>query len=138
MNNNLVKNLNSREFFKYVLSGIMTAFINIGTFYFLTKVEVDFRISNLAAIVLSKIYAFVSCKYLVFHSKCDSIAEALKEFIKYVLARGFTGCLDYIGVYVAVNVLEMDKMVSKLGIQFVVIMVNYICSKKIVFSEKKG
>ena len=67
------KNIN--ELLWYSVSGITTAVVNIGLYYFFSEIGFDYRLSNLIAIVSSKIYAFFTNKYLVFRTHSSSWQE---------------------------------------------------------------
>ena len=53
--------------------------------------------------------------------------------VRFVLARGATGMFDYFGLMVAVELFHFDPVWSKYGIQLIVIILNYVLGKRIVF-----
>lgn len=128
---------NIKEIFWYGISGVTTAAVNIGFYYLLISIGTDFRIANLIAIISSKVYAYFTNKYLVFRTRCNTYRKALVEFIKFLFARGFTGLIDFIGVWFAVDYLSVDRMVSKYAIQVIVIILNYILGRVFVFTRDK-
>lgn len=136
MKENQTKKNNIKELFWYGVSGVTTAAVNIGLYYFFSKIGLDYRLSNFIAIVSSKIYAFYTNKYLVFRTHCSSWQEAVHEFVKFILARSFTGIIDFVVVWLAVSVLGMDRMFSKYAVQILVIIINYVFGKEIVFKRR--
>lgn len=127
-----------RELVRYGIAGVVTSLVNIGVFYVLNSLGINYKISNIFAIVLSKVTAFFSNKYYVFHSRCESFGAAVKECLKFIVARGFTGVVDYFGVIFMVDMLKIDENISKITIQVLVIILNYVFGKLLVFNKKKN
>lgn len=86
------------EIVKYGITGLATTLVNIAVYQFLL-LYLDYKISNLIAIVASKLFAYVTNKLFVFGSKCRSVKELLTEMLRFVLARGATGLFDYFGLF---------------------------------------
>ena len=123
-----------KELYRYFVIGMSTTVFNVVAYYLLVSAAgMDYWLGNAIAIVGSKIYAYLTNKFIVFHSHCSSFAEALMEFIRFVFARGFTGLVDYFCLIFAVEVLCMDQVISKSCVQVVVIILNYFIGKKVVF-----
>lgn len=126
-----------RELFWYGIAGVTTTLVNVGLFYVLQKAGMQYNIANLIAIVSAKLYAFITNKYLVFRTKSKSFWDACVEFFKFFIARGFTGVVDFVGVWLMVSVCGIDRMISKYVIQVVVIVLNYVLGKLFVFIKKE-
>ena len=123
------------EIVKYGITGLATTLVNIAVYQFLL-LFLDYKISNLIAIVASKLFAYVTNKLFVFGSKCRSVKELLAEMLRFILARGATGLFDYFGLFFAVEVLHFSRVGSKYVIQAIVIILNYILGKKAVFLNR--
>lgn len=124
-----------KELFMYGIGGVGTMLLNV-VMYRLLLFIMDYRIANLITLVVTKLAAYVWNKLYVFRTKNDSFKEFMAEFSRYVLARGFTGLVDYFGLIFAVEVLAFDKIYSKYALQIVVIILNYILGKLAVFKKK--
>ena len=120
------------ELLRYGFFGACTTVVNIAV-YQLLLLFLDYRISNLIAILSAKLFAYVTNKRFVFRSRCGSLRELLGEMLRFILARGATGLLDYFGLIAAVEVLHLDRVWSKYGLQVLVILLNYVLGKKAVF-----
>lgn len=94
---------------------------------------IDYRLSNLIAIISAKIFAYFVNKKFVFHSKCANVRELFLEILRFTLTRGFTGLVDYFGLILLVEGFQFSQSISKYAIQAVVIILNYIFGKKTVF-----
>ena len=124
------------EGIRYILVGVTTTIVNIGIFQGLLYLGVGYKIANLFAVILCKVYGYVANKMLVFHSHSENVKELLIEMIKFVLARGFSGIVDYFGLIIAVELLGLDKVICKYFISVLVIVINYILGKFVVFKSK--
>ena len=94
-------------------------------------------ISNVISIVLSILFAYVTNKLFVFHSKTNSFKELLYEMGKFIGARIATLVIEVGGVWLAVSVIGQDKMIGKLETQVLVVIGNYFISKFLVFTGNK-
>ena len=123
-----------RELIRYGLVGMSTTLINLLTYHGLLFL-LDYRIANLIALIASKIYGYFANKKIVFHSRTDSFRSFILEVSRFIFARGITALIDYFGLIIAVEVLHFDKILSKYIIQIIVIFLNYILGKFLVFRQ---
>jgi len=98
--------------------------------------DVKYQLANLAALILAKLFAYFTNKHFVFKTKTRQGYESLREFIRFVFARGFTGLVDYFGLIFLVEVMVLSPVYSNTELQIVVIVLNYILGKKLVFTSK--
>ncbi len=131
-----LKDIINKQVIDYLIWGGSTTLVNL-VLYTLLCMIVDYRIANLIAIIVCKIYAYIVNKFFVFCSRCSDMRELLQEVFRYVLSRGFTGIVDYVGVLVLVEVVDVHKLVSKYAITVLVMVLNYILGKYAVFKKKK-
>jgi len=124
----------NKEIILYIIFGIITTIINIGTFYILTNIKVIYIISNLIALMLAKIVAYLANKFIVFKKKCKNKKELLNEIISFIFVRGFTMLIDFIGLIILIEIFNIEKIISKIIVTLIVIIINYMASKKFVFN----
>lgn len=124
-----------RELISYGIFGVATTVVNI-VLYQVFLLFLDYRISNLIAIIGAKVFAYLVNKVFVFRTKCRGIQELLGEIVRFVFARGFTGLVDYFGLIFLVEVFHWSKSYAKYTIQFLVIILNYVFGKKLVFTTQ--
>ena len=130
------KKIFSREFITYGIFGVLTTLVNILTFQLLFEnFSIAYGIANIIAVLFAKVFSYITNKLFVFHSHCATWKELILEILKYVFARGFTGLIDIFGMFFAVEVLKADEMITKYIIQVIVIILNYILGKKVVFKK---
>ena len=82
---------------------------------------------------MSVLFAYVTNKKFVFRSH----ASPLKEMFKFYLSRVGTLVVEMVLMYILVTVCSVNDMLSKLVVQFIVIVLNYILGKIVVFREGK-
>jgi putative flippase GtrA len=69
-------------------------------------------------------------------SKADSFKARFNEFVKFVGARLSTMVIEVGGVWLMADVMQMNDLIAKFIIQFIVLALNYIFSKFLVFKKK--
>jgi putative flippase GtrA len=127
----LLKKILTREVFNYLLWGILTSIWNIGVFQGLVYTGVDFRIANAAALITTKILAYLANKFFVFKSRCDTPGGLLMEILRFTITRGFTMLVDFFGL-IALNMV-LDPRIGKIITTLAVVILNYIFGKFHVF-----
>lgn len=130
-----MKKILNKETINYIIYGIGTTVINIIVYQGLLIFDIDYKISNIIALILAKLFSYITNKIFVFQSKQDSIWNLFKEFISFTFTRGFTGLIDYFGLIISVEILGFNKVISKYFLQVVVIILNYILGKMVVFKK---
>lgn len=120
-----------KEVVSYVIFGILTTVVNIVVYYFFGDIlGVNYVISNIIAWFLSVLFAYVTNRIWVFESKNDNI---LKEVVLFFGGRAFSGVLDTLLMVLFIEVLLVGDFISKIIIQIIVVILNYVISKLIVF-----
>ena len=123
-----------KEITNYLIFGILTTILNIVLFYLLKKI-IDYKIANLITLLVVKIVAYLCNKKYVFKSKCENKKELFKETIRFAITRFLTFLIDYFGLILLVEIVKFSKMFSKVLILGIVIILNYIFGKLIVFKN---
>lgn len=125
-----------KESVKYIIIGGCTTAVNFIFFaLFYNLLEIGLNISNFIAISISIIFAFFANKLIVFSSKFESIKKTTEELIGFISGRLITMIIEITGVWLLVSVLTFNEYLSKLLIQVIVLILNYIISKFFVFKK---
>ena len=158
----LIDKFFTKEIVSYVFFGVLTTVVNLAVFYltkklfaaigwngfFNTIVPEDSKIvelfsggseyldANLIAWVAGVIFAFVTNKLFVFESKSWRPSIAGKEFTGFVGARVFSLFVEMLGMFVMVTLLAWNELIAKLIVGVIVIIMNYIFSKLLIFKKK--
>jgi putative flippase GtrA len=122
-----------RELVLYVFFGALTFLVNIVTYFiFEDLMGINYLISNILAWFFSVLFAYVTNRIWVFESKSPDI---LKEMSLFFGGRIFSGAVDTGLMYLFIDVLMISDLISKIVVQVIVIILNYIFSKLIVFKD---
>lgn len=120
-----------RELILYVVFGAFTFFVNlISYFFFANMLGINYLVSNAIAWFLSVLFAYITNRIWVFESKSPNI---LKEMSLFFGGRIFSGVVDMLLMYTFIDLLVLDGTISKIVVQIIVIILNYVFSKLIVF-----
>ena len=126
-----------REGITYLIAGGIATVLNIGVFALLTYTfKIDYEISNIIAIIVSILFQYVSNKFFVFESKENTFKENVKEFFSFISCRLVTMALDQGLMKLGIDVLHINELIMKVLVNIIVIIVNYIFSKLIVFKKR--
>ena len=127
-----------REIINYLIFGVLTTIVNIGTKYALlftifdAKNAVELQLAITISWILAVLFAYITNRKFVFESKDPN---KLKELIKFVTARLLTLFLDMLVMFILVTLLHFNDKISKLISQVIITISNYIFSKIFVFKK---
>ena len=140
----LIKKLINRETIQYLIFGILTTILNIGTYMILSQyIGIDAAISNILAWIVGVIFAYITNRLWVFESKVSGYDNILKEIGQFIAARLATGVMDEIIVVAGAYILAgssyevIGNLIVKIGSNVLVVILNYIFSKLLVFRKDK-
>ena len=127
-----------REILSYVFWGVMTTAVNYVSYTLLTELlHVHYLTSTVIAWIISVLFAYFVNKLFVFQSKGWG-RKALRELWQMVASRLFSLGLEMAIMWFFVDTLHCNHLVIKLLANVVVVIVNYVLSKWIIFRPKKS
>lgn len=88
--------------------------------------------------IVAVLFAYWTNRTFVFKSRITDKAGIWKEFFSFVGARVVTGGMELVIMYVMVDMVHVDDMISKFICNVVVIISNYIFSKLWIFKKKEA
>jgi putative flippase GtrA len=127
------------EIINYFIVGILTTMVSLGSYYlcvctFLNPNNaIELQIANLVSWVCAVVFSYVTNRAFVFKSKNKN---QIKEIISFVSSRILTLFMDMAIMFIGVTLLHISDKVTKLVVQVVVTVMNYILSKWFVFKKK--
>ena len=124
-----------REALLYLFFGGCTTLVNIVAFYIVRKFGVSTYITNIIAWFLSVVFAFITNKLFVFESKNTSFKDSFKECFSFFLFRVISLVFDMGIMYLLIDLLNINEMVSKVFSNIFVIIINYVFSKLFIFKK---
>ena len=126
-----------RDVIPYLVFGVLTTIVNIVAYWVSAyPLHLGIMVSTVIAWVLSVLFAYVTNRKWVFHSEASGAGEILREIISFFGARLATGLLDMLFMYIFAERLGLNDTVIKICSNVVVVILNYIFSKFLIFRHK--
>ena len=121
----------------YLVFGVLTTVVNYAIYLpCLNLLRMPAAVSNCIAWVVAVAFAFVTNKPFVFGSHDWSLKTVIPELGKFVATRISSGAIETVILLVAVDTLGGNGNIWKLITQVLVIIINYVGSKLLVFRKK--
>lgn len=127
-----------RALILYIVFGLLTTAVNMivyGICY--DSLEMSNVVSTIIAWLAAVVLAYATNKVWVFDSRSFAPKVILYELITFFGCRLLTGILDIIIMFIAVDVMAWSGIFFKFISNILVIILNYIASKLIIFAKKK-
>lgn len=122
----------------YGVFGLLTTAVNILTYWVMSHpMKMSTGWSTVVAWALAVLFAYVTNRKWVFHSNADSRAKVAKEITSFFGCRLVTGMIDWSLMFICVELMLWDDMMVKIVTNVIVIILNYIFSKLLVFGDKR-
>ncbi len=129
-----IRKLYSNNIMRYIFFGGLTTLVNLIS-YTILRNFMDYNIANFISIVLAILFAYFVNSRFVFKSRARTANQRFYEFVKFISARISTMVIEIVGVFIFVDILDINDLIGKILIQIVVLVLNYIFSKLIVFKN---
>ena len=127
-----------KEAIDYLFWGGVAFVLSMDLFYLFANVMGIYeQIANILSWVICVIFTYFTNRIFVFQSKVKGLKNILNEFKDFVTARVMTLVMENAILFVMIDLLAINNMLSKLVGQFVVIVSNYFLSKLWIFKKQK-
>ena len=126
-----------RHYCLYILFGVITTLVNLIVFRVFLELGLHYTISATIAFAVAVITAYYTNKTWVFGSRTKGFSAVFKELTSFFSARMFTYFVDIAGLLILVELLKLDPFISKLFMNIVVVVLNYILSRWVVFKARQ-
>lgn len=129
-----------KELINYLIFGGLTTVVSLASYYILVLTILDvnkpieLQITNIIAWILSVSFAYITNRKFVFEATNENI---FKETIEFYSARLTSLGIDMGLMFLLVSTLHFNDKIIKIIIQVIIIIMNYILSKLIVFKKEK-
>ena len=125
------KNIN---IFSYLFFGICTTIINVVVFWLMAHcLNWETLPSTIIAWLVAVLFAYITDRKWVFHSKDNGI---IKEMVSFFTCRLATGVVDWVIMIVFVDIIALNDILIKIISNLLVIIINYTASKYVIFRKK--
>ena len=121
----------------YLIFGVLTTLVNYIVYLpCLYVLDLSAAVSNVIAWIVAVAFAYLTNKPFVFGSHDWSMKTVGPELVKFLSCRIGSGVLETLILMVTVDLLGWNGFWWKLFTQVLVVVLNYIGSKLLVFKKK--
>ena len=121
----------------YLVFGVMTTVVNYLIYLpCYNLLGLSSSVSNVIAWAVAVAFAYVTNKPFVFHSHDWSRETVIPELTKFVGTRLGSGALETVILLIAADWLGMNGNLWKIVTSVLVVIINYVGSKLLVFRKK--
>lgn len=121
------------EIINYLFFGILTTFVSILSYFVLRLIIDNYMVCTIISWFISVIFAYFTNRIFVFKNFEKKIFIQLLFFIG---SRLISLLFEMITMYILVDFVSVNDKVSKIFVQLIVIVLNYILSKMFVFKNE--
>ena len=140
-----------RELITYIIVGVLTTIVSLVSCKVFDSLlgEKLYLLTNIMSWIFAVSFAYITNKLWVFESKSWQGKTVIKELLGFVGARLFSLGVEELGLWLLIDILHMGalrlsilsldingNMIAKVIMQIVVIILNYVFSKLVVFKKK--
>ena len=126
-----------KEVLLYLFFGVLTTVVSIGSYaFFNVTLGINELIANVISWVLAVLFAFFTNRIWVFAAPTKTVEEFMKQL--FAGGRVLTLVIEEIILLVFITMLHFNSMLIKFIAQVVVIILNYVISKLLVFRKDKS
>lgn len=131
-----------REVIQYLIFGVLTTVVNFVVFFVLRAVfgedPIRENLYNLVANIVAILFAYFTNRIFVFQSKAKGFKAVALEMFSFFSCRALTTLNDMFVFWLGFTVLGFKDIYVKIVSQVIVIVLNYILSKLVIFRKKGG
>lgn len=124
------------DILSYLVFGVLTTVVNYAVYLpIYNLLGLSAAVSNVIAWVAAVAFAFLTNKPFVFKSHDWSAQTVIPELTKFVSCRVASGAMETLILMLTVDILGWNGNIWKLVTQVLVVVLNYITSKLVVFKK---
>ena len=125
-----------RDILLYLVFGVLTTAVNYVVYLpCYNLLGLSAAVSNVIAWAAAVAFAYLTNKPFVFESHDWSAQTVLPELTKFVGCRVGSGALETAVIFITVDCLAFDGIIMKLLTSVLVVVLNYVGSKLLVFKK---
>ena len=124
----------AKEIINYLIVGGCTTVVSIVTYIIFREFISNYLVCTVLSWIFAVLFAYVTNRIFVFHSKEKNI---LSEFCSFIFSRVLSLIAEMVCMFLLVDFIHVNDKISKIIVQFIIIVLNYIFSKMFVFKANK-
>ena len=126
-----------QDVISYLFFGGCSTAVDVLSFGFFSRIV---RMGTVASAsvswIITVLFVYVTNRTWVFHSDAQGAGEIFREFAYFMACRLATGLLDVTIMWFSVDVMGLNGLVMKFVSNVIVIVLNFVASKLIIFKRK--
>ena len=124
------------ELISYAIFGVATTVVSMVVYGVCNSAfEMHYLISNIISWVIAVAFAYITNKMFVFKTRGMGFAQLKREITLFVSARLASLGIEELGLFILIGLIGWGEILAKLVMQVVVIVLNYIFSKLVIFKK---
>lgn len=124
--------LKYKEIINYIIVGGFTTVVSIASYYLIQILINNYLVSTVLSWVCAVLFAYITNRIFVFETKGKKIIPELVKFVSYRL---LSLLIELVSMYILVDFININDRISKIIVQFIVLVLNYLFSKIFVFKK---
>lgn len=128
----------AKEATLYGVFGVLTTVVNLAAYHSAIWFRLPYGYANAVAFILAIVFAYVTNKRWVFESQTKTLRSFVEEVVKFLMARLGTFVFEMAGLWLMIDGLGFNEWVPKYLMTLLVIVLNYILSKWMVFKKREA
>lgn len=117
----------------YFIVGCLSTFVNLLSYAFYRLFIPSYLINIILSWLTSLVFAFFMNRKYVFKSKNNKIKQ---EFLSFTISRLLTLGMEILFMYLLVDLIQVNDLIAKVIVQFLVFLANYLFGKFVVFKKE--
>lgn len=123
-----------REMLLYLVFGGLTFGVSMGSFLLFNLILGMHELTaNIISWIAAVLFAFLTNRLWVFAVSTGSCMEFVKQMFSFFAGRFTTLVIEEVILFIFVTILEFHSLFVKIPAQVIVIIINYVISKRFVF-----
>jgi len=128
-----------KSYILYIFFGGVTTLVNWLCFYVCAHLlDLGTVVSNVIAWILSVAVAYLTNRKWVFESRAAGMRRVVKEVAGFTVSRLVTLGVETLLMWITVDVCGWNDLVMKIVVSIVVVVMNYIFSRFLVFKPEEN
>ena len=122
------------EMIRFGVVGVITTVINFLIFKLGRMARLPLVAANSVAWLVAVLFAFAANKFIVFQSADWNTMFVLEELARFLMSRLLTLLMETSLLWLLVKKRDLPEMASKCGVSVLVVLLNYLLGKFLVFA----
>ena len=123
-----------KEIINYLIVGGLTTIVSILSYIIFKLIIPNYITCTVLSWIAAALFAYFANRIFVFNSKNKN---KIKECINFISCRLLTLGIEIAVMFLFVDLIKIPDLISKISVQFIIVVLNYIFSKLLVFKEKR-